>query len=323
MPIHGSRAVVRALLASLLILAGCGRDSTDSAGTAILWVQPLRDHPVHKLMQSGFLQRCKELGYACEVVGNPSATSFDVSATIPLADAALARRKFAAIAVYTPDPAIYPYIARRAREGYPIVTWHRLPEKGAVPGLTAAVGHDVTQAARDAAAAIGKVLGGTGVVAVTQGSFNTEENQMAADFSAALRQGFPMIRVLDAQLEGFEPSAAKAKAIALLQGNPNVTGAFSTTGNGAETWAGAARTANRRVSIISMDYTRQNLDLVKAGEVYAIVAQPLYEEGAAVADLAVQLAQHRTVAFRNVLPARIVTAADVEPYYRILAAAGQ
>ncbi len=323
MLIRASRSGVRALLASLLILGGCGREAADSAGTAILWVQPLRDHPVHKLMQAGFLQRCRELGYTCEVVGNPSATSFDVSATIPLADAALARRKFAALAVYTPDPAIYPYIARRTREGYPIVTWHRLPEEGAVPGLTAAVGHDVAQAARDAAAAMGKALGGSGVVIVTQGSFNTEENQMAADFSAALRAAFPMTRVLDSQLEGFEPSAAKAKAIALLQGNADVTGAFSTTGNGAETWAGAVRTTHRRVSIISMDYTRQNLDLVKAGDVYAIVAQPLYEEGAAVADLAGQLALHRTVAFRNVLPARIVTAADVEPYYRILAAAGQ
>ena len=315
--------MLRALFVSILILAGCNREAVDTTGTGILWVQPLRDHPVHKLMQAGFLQRCKELRYTCEVVGNPSATSFDVPATIPLADAALARRKFAALAVYTPDPAIYPYIARRAREGYPIVTWHHLPEKGAVPGLTAAVGHDVAQAARDAAAAMGKALGGSGMVAVTQGSFNTEENRMAADFSAALRQSFPMIRVLDSQLEGFEPSGAKARAIALLQGNPDVTGAFSTTGNGAETWAGAARTANRRVSIISMDYTRQNLDLVKAGAVYAIVAQPLFEEGAAVADLGGQLAQHRTVAFRNVLPAKIVTAADVEPYYQILAVAGQ
>ncbi len=313
----------RVVAACLLLLAACARHAPEGTGPSILWVQPLRDHPVHKLMQAGFLQRCKEAGYTCEVVGNPSATLFDVSATIPLADAALSRRQFAALAVYTPDPAIYPYIARRASEGYPIVTWHRLPEQGAVPGLRAAVGHDVMQAASDAALAMGKALGGSGVVAVTQGSFNTEENQMAAGFTAALRQNFPAIRSLDSQLEGFEPSGAKAKAIALLQGNPGVTGAFSTTGNGAETWAGAARTTQRRVSIISMDYTRQNLDLVKAGEVYAIVAQPLYEEGAAVADLAGQLAQHHDVPFRNVLPAKIVTAADLEPYYRILATAGQ
>lgn len=314
----------RALFISLLIvLGGCNRQGDAPDGISILWVQPLRDHPVHKLMQAGFLQRCKEAGYTCEVVGNPSATNFDISATIPLADATLARRQFSAIAVYATDPAIYPYIAKRSREGYPILTWHRLPESNEIPGLNAAVGRDVTQAASDAALAMGTVLGGSGTVAVTQGSFNAEENRMAADFLAQMRKSFPSIQLLEPQLEGFEPSAAKAKAIAILQGNAQISGAFSTTGNGAATWAGAARTANRQVKIISMDYTRQNLDLVKAGEVYAIVAQPLYEEGAAVADLGAKLAQKQPVEFRNVLPAKIVTAADLDRYYEILTAAGQ
>ena len=314
-------ALVRAVLLCLL-LAGCGERTTQE-GVSILWVQPLRDHPVHKIMQAGFLQRCKQLGYTCDVVGNPSATSFDVSATIPLADAALARRQYSAIAVYTPDPAIYPYIAKRSREGFPIVTWHRLPDPDTVPGLTASVGHDVRQAATDAAREMGKVLEGRGTVAVTQGSFNAEENHMAADFAAVMKREFPGITLLAPQLEGFEPSGAKAKAIALLQGDPGVTGAFSTTGNGAETWAGAARTTQRRISIISMDYTRQNLDLIKAGEVHAIVAQPLYEEGAATADLAGALGEGREVPFRNVLPAKVVTAAELPHYYQILESAGQ
>ena len=44
----------------------------------------MRDHPVHKLMQAGFLDECKKLGYTCEIVGNPSATNYDVAASIPL-----------------------------------------------------------------------------------------------------------------------------------------------------------------------------------------------------------------------------------------------
>ena len=35
-----------------------------------------------------------------------------------------------------------------------------------------------------------------------------------------------------------------------------------------------------------MDYIRQNLDLVKSGAAYGIVAQPLYEESAKIAELA-------------------------------------
>jgi ribose transport system substrate-binding protein len=204
-----------------------------------------------------------------------------------------------------------------------VITWHRLAEPQEIAGLKATVGHEVAHAARDAAASMGDALGGTGTVAVTQGSFNAMENRMAADFAAEMRSRFPSIQLLDPQLEGFEPSGAKAKAIAILQSNPAVTGAFSTTGNGAETWAGAARTAHRDVRIISMDYTRQNLDLVKSGAVYAIVAQPLYEEGAAIADIGGKLAAGETVPFRNVLPAPVVTAADLAPYYEILASAGQ
>ena len=315
------RATVLSLV--LLFVSACGRQDAASQSVSILWIQPLRDHPVHKLMQAGFLQRCAKAGISCEVVGNPSATNFDVSATIVLADAALSRQQYAAVAVYSTDPAIYPYIAKLAREGFPVLTWHRLAQPDEIPGLKASVGHEVTQAATDAALAMGQALAGSGTIAVTQGSFNALENRMAADFAAQIRTRFPAIELLEPQLEGFEPSAAKAKAIAILQGNPAVTGAFSTTGNGAETWAGAKRTAHRDIKIISMDYTRQNLDLVKGGDVYAIVAQPLYEEGAAVADIGAQLARGEPVALRNILPARIVTAADLAPYYDILFSAGQ
>src|SRR5262245_50402431 len=87
-PVRASNAFAAIAVLSLFVGA-CGERKAPE-GISILWVQPLRDHPVHKLMQAGFLQRCKEKGYTCEVVGNPSATSFDVPATIPLADAALA-----------------------------------------------------------------------------------------------------------------------------------------------------------------------------------------------------------------------------------------
>src|SRR5690242_5325071 len=109
---------------TLALLLALGSSAYADSGKTILWVQPLRDHPVHKLMQAGFLNKCKELGYTCEVVGNPSASTWDVPATLPLAEAALASKKFDAVAVYTPDPAIYPFIGKISGEGLPVVTWH-------------------------------------------------------------------------------------------------------------------------------------------------------------------------------------------------------
>jgi ribose transport system substrate-binding protein len=316
--------LVRTLLGAAALAAALGSvGASQAADKSLLWVQPMKDHPVHRLMQAGFLDECKKLGYTCEVVGNPSATNYDVAASIPLAEAALARTKFGAVAVYGPGPEIFPYIGKLGGEGLPVVTWHVLPKEGSVAGLKAATGEDIVQAGKAAADAFGDKLGGKGSIALTQGSSNDTENTMADSFRAEIKAKYSAIKVLDTQMEGFEPSAAAAKAVGILQANPDVTGAFSTTGNGVQTWSQAARTAGRQVVIIGMDYIRQNLDIIKKGDAYGLVAQPLYEEGAKTADLAAALAEGKTVDYMNPLPAKVITAADLDPYYKILDAAGQ
>lgn len=316
--------IAKLLLGGLVaITATLGAAGAQAQEKSILWVQPMRDHPVHRLMQAGFLKKCEELGFKCEVVGNASATSYDAAATIPLAEAALARTKFGAAAVYGPGPELYPYIGKLGAEGMPVVTWHVLPKEGSVPGLKAATGQDIPAAGSNAALAMGEKLGGKGTVALTQGSYNDTENPMADAFRKTMAEKFPDVKILETQLEGFEPSAAEAKAVGILQGNPEVNGAFSTTGNGIQTWSGAARKAGRDVAIIGMDYIRQNLDIIKSGAAYGLVAQPLYEEGAKTAEIAAALAEGKEVPYLNPLPAKVITAADLDPYYAILDSAGQ
>ena len=297
------RTLVKGLLGATALLASLGTAGASYAQEVnLLWVQAMKDHPVHRLMQAGFLDKCKELGYTCEVVGDPSATNWDIPATLPLAEAALSRTKFNAVGVYGPDPAIYSYITKLAKEGLPVVTWHVLPPEGSVEGLKAAAAQDIAAAGTNAAIAIGDKLGGKGTVALTQGASNDTENAMSDAFRKTIAEKYPDIKVLETQMEGFEPSAAEGKAIAILQGNPDVNAAFGTTGNSIQTWSGAARKAGRDVVIIGMDYIRQNLDLVKSGAAYGIVAQPLYEESAKVAELLGALAKGETVQYMNVLP---------------------
>ncbi len=324
MSIDLKHSLVRASLVAAAIVTSFGTAGlAEASDVHLLWVQSMKDHPVHRLMQAGFLNKCKELGYSCEVVGDPSATNWDIPATLPLAEAALSRTKYDAIGVYGPDPAIYSYITKLAKQGFPIVTWHVLPPEGTVQGLKAATGEDIPGAGENAAIAIGEKLGGKGTVALTQGASNDTENAMSDSFRKTIAAKYPGIKVLDTQMEGFEPSAAEAKAVAILQGNPDVTAAFGTTGNSIQTWSGAARKAGRNVVIIGMDYIRQNLDLVKSGAAYGIVAQPLYEESAKVAELLGDLAQHKAVPYSNPLPAKVITSADLAPYYKMLDGAGQ
>jgi ribose transport system substrate-binding protein len=315
-------------VAAVLALTACSSSaksspsSTTSSKVSILWVQPLFTHPVHKIMQAGFKAECKAKGYDCVLVGNPSATNYDIPATVALAEAAMVKQKFSVIAVYDADPGIDSFIAKLGKEGYPVVTWHVLPDEGTVPGLKAAAAEDIPAAGANAADAIGAKINGTGTVAVSEGSSNTTENLMAKSFTDELKAKYPNVKVLPTVLEGFDPAAAQAKAVAVIQAHPDVVAAFSTTGGGPATWAGAQRTAGKKLTIIGMDYTRQNLDLVKAGDVFGLVAQPLYAEAEKDVDLAGQLALHQPVQYKNVLPSPIITASDLQPYYDILTQAG-
>lgn len=308
-------------LSTALLLAGL-TTGAHAAGKNYLIIAPMRDHPVLRIMTAGAMDECKKQGATCEVVGNPSATKWDVEGTIPLADAALSRTKYDGISIIGNDPTVNPFIGRLAKDGLPVVVWHVLPDEGSVKGLLAATGEVVPEAGRNAALAMGEKLGGKGVVSVTEGSFNTAESDMAASFKATMAEKYPGIKTLDPELEGFEPTAAAAKAVAILQGNDQINGAFSTTGNGVITWSGAAHTAGRNLAIIGMDYTRQNLDIVKSGAAFGLVAQPLYEEGAKSIDLLADIADGKTVPFRNPLPALVIKAGDLDPYYEKLKSAG-
>ena len=306
-------------------VAASTRANTGVRATSMsfLWVQPLRNHPVHRLMQAGFLNECAKLHAQCEVVGNPSATIYDVPASTALANAALAAKHYGCVAAYDPDPSINTFIKKVSQQGYPVVTWHVLPKQGTVTGLDAATGENIPQVGQAAALAMGQKLGGRGVIAVTQGSFNLTENAMNASFVATMKAHYPGIKVLAPQLENFEPSAAVAKAVSILQGNPDVNAAFSTTGNGPQTWAGAQQQSGRKLVIIGMDYIRQNLDLVQSGKVFGLAAQPLYPEGAKAADLCAGLATGKKVPYYNYLPAKIITKGQLGPYYGYLKAAGE
>jgi ribose transport system substrate-binding protein len=336
------RWVRGALLAALAAfacaaLAACGSSSNDSSTTAsgggstnanasasgggskgkLLWVQPLRNNPVHRVMQGGFLTECKKLGYSCEIVGSEQ---LDMPATAPLVDAVLSKGGVKAMGVYAYDPSTYPFIARWGKD-HPIVSWHIPVPQGTAQGLTATTGCVPTEYARNAALAIGQKIGGKGTVAVTEGSFNTVENLVAKTFTDTMKAKYPNVKVLKPQVEGFDAPAAKAKAVSILQSDKTINAAFSTTGGGPVTWAGAQQSSGRKLTIIGMDYVQQNLDLVKSGQVYAVVGQPLFQEGAKTADLLAKLATGGTVSYENPLPAEIITKDLVPKYEGLLAQA--
>lgn len=321
---HGKRSSLILAVAAVLAaaaLAGCSSSTSSgnaanaagssSKGTLLMEI-PLRTNPSNELMAGGFLTECRKLGYECEAVGT---VAVDIPGSNALASAALAKGGVKGFADYGFDPATYPFMTQVSQQyKVPITSWHVPITQGTVQGLTAIANGDPTSYGKAAADAMGQQLGGTGTIAITELSYNTTENTVAKSFSDEIKSAFPNITVMAPQLEGADAPSAVTKAVAILQAHPDVTAAFSTTGGGCQTWTGAQSQTNKKLTIMCMDYTQQNLDMINSGQVFAVVAQPLFAEGEKMADLLDAAINHASVSYYNPLDTAIVTKANVSTF---------
>jgi ribose transport system substrate-binding protein len=282
-------------------------------GKPIVFISPNRAHPVVKTMSLGFWEACKDLGVTCKDL---SWDGVDMSNMAVSVDQAIAQGVSGAIPFV--DKAVYDQDAKMIKAGIPSIAIHVNVKQGDVPGLLGWVATDQADYAKRAADAIGEKIGGKGTVALTQGSLNDVENLVSTSFVAEMKAKYPAVTVLEPQMEGFDAPAAIAVAEAIIQAHPGIVAAFGTTGGSPTTWAKAAEAQGLKpgqIVIIGMDYTRPNLDLVKSGQVYALVGQPLYEETYRAVELLVQHLQGKEVPYNNPYPAPIIMKADIDKYY--------
>ena len=318
-----NKKTVLLLLACLCLTAmvgGCGKSSTDNStpGTKakkFYWVQSLKGHPVHQMTQIAFTEGCKRLGYQAEIIGTDND---DLSGTIALAEQAVAKGDAAGMAVWTGNPSWNSFIEKASKTGMPVILPHFPVPEGSVPGASGVISCDPAEYAKEAAREIGKAIGGKGTVAITQGSFNSTENLVAEVFTKTIKELHPAVKVLPPMEEGFDAPKAISRAVSILQANPDVVAALSTTGNGPTTWAGAQREAGRKVVAVAMDYTRVNLDLVKDGSVYAVIGQPLWEESNGAAELLDKLVRAEKIPWWTKLPAPFITKDNLGPFLAVL-----
>lgn len=290
----------------------------DVSGKNIYFLSVLKGHPTLRLWQQGFLDQAKILGYKNATIASPDTA--DWAAAVALGEQILATEtpgNYAVVFGYS-DPTEKDLIKKFADAGVPTVVGHYEVPADTFPGLNAWVAFDPVKWGVAAADAIGAKINGTGAVAITEGSFNPVEDAVAKGFTDEMNAKFPNVKVLKPQEEGFDPPKAIAAATAILQANPDVVGALSTTGAGPVTWAGAADQTGRTVYAIGPDMTRPNLDAVRDGKIFGLAAQPGYEEHEMAVDLATTMLCGGTAKYDNELPAPIVTADGLAPYYTIV-----
>lgn len=301
--------------------SGGGTGGTSGAKGTYYWLQGFSGNPTSQLAVHSFLGQCKTIGLHCAAI---TSTGASVDDFVNLMPKALAKGDALGIAVWGDSPAYFPYF-KQAK--VPIVRMHFYEAKGYYPGQVYYTGADPAQYSVDAADAMCKKLKAdgksSGTVAITQASSNVTENAVSATFTKEMKSACPQFKVLGAQSEGTDAPAAVAKAVSIIQANSGIVAALSTTGGGAATWSGAETQTGKNLTVIAVDYTRQNLDLVKSGKIYGLIGQPVAKESQEVATIFDDLRQGKKPTYYTKLPAPIITKDGagqngIDYYYHLL-----
>lgn len=279
----------------------------------IVFLSVNRQHPVVRTMALGFFEACRDLKLTCK---DYSTEGVDWNLFASAADQIVAQGSSGAVMFV--DKIVYEQNNKLIRAGIPLATIHVQVDPNALPGLLAWVATDAGDYAKRAAVLLGDKLGGKGKILITQGDLNDVENDVTKVFKATLKEKYPNIVTVGPEMEGFDPVQAIAKVSAFLVSNPDAKAAFGTTGGSPSAWAKAASALGKKpgeLLIVGMDYTRENLDLVKSDQVFALVGQPLYEETYRAVEVLNAKNTGKPVQFANLYPAPLILKADIDRYF--------
>ncbi|MDM8006852.1 MAG: sugar ABC transporter substrate-binding protein [Phycisphaerae bacterium] len=284
------------------------------------WVQNSAWHPVHQLTQQSFLEGCTELGLDCELATTDENA---LEAVVALAEQTVSRPDAKGVAMWAGGlPVFKPIIEKAKANGVFVALPHFPVPEGTFADNAVQIAADTAKYPDPVAKAMcdeAKKQGITkGSVAITENNHNATEDMVAKVFAESMKKYCPELTVLEPVLEGAEPTQAIAVATSIIQANPDIVMGFSTTGGGPTTWAGAQKETGKKLIAVGMDYTRVNLDLVKNGEIFGIVAQPLYDECKGAAELLFKMANGEKVPYWTVLEAPLVTKDNMNEFYAIL-----
>ena len=245
------------------------------------------NHPVHRIVQLGFLKAAEALGYTdAQITGTEGG---DTSEAFAAAEA-FALEGGKGLLLWAGDSGCYETLASVASNGVVVGIPHfrHQAEDGTYPeGLAFNMACDPVLYGKQVAELMAEKLSGkTGSVALTQNTMNVTENAATESFRStweSLKGTYELdgIKLLDTVLEGAVVDEATAINLSIIQANSDILGAFGTTGNSPITWSGAAEKAgyaDGELVLVGMDATEGNLDALEAGKVTALVAQPLYQE---------------------------------------------
>ncbi|MFD0203305.1 MULTISPECIES: ABC transporter substrate-binding protein [Saccharothrix] len=155
----------------------------------------------------------------------------------------------------------------------PVITIDRKVTSKACDDYLTFIGSDFVEQGKRAAEAMAKVTGGTGKVAILLGSSG---NNVTTDRAKGFKNNLPAgLEVVAEQTGEFDRSKGQAVMEQLIQSNPEITAVYALNdemGIGAVTALRAAgKTPGKDVKVVSIDGTRNAVQLVADGAYNAVI----------------------------------------------------
>jgi ribose/xylose/arabinose/galactoside ABC-type transport system permease subunit/ABC-type sugar transport system substrate-binding protein len=202
-----------------------------------------------------------------------------------------------------------PAVRSANKAGIPVVGVDRGVNKADTAALVAS---DNIAGGKLGAKALAEKLGGKGKIVILQGLAGTSASrERGAGFAEGLK-AYPGIQVVAEQPADFDRTKGLDVMTNLLQAHPDIQGVFAEND---EMALGALKAlgskAGTSVSVIGFDGTPDGLTAVKAGTLYASVAQQPKELGRIAVDNALKAAEGKKVQKTVKVPVKVVTKENV------------
>ena len=271
------------VLGFVLGLGGCAGLFESENEVKIAIGMGSNNHPVHRIVQYGF---DKGIEHHCATKIDATMNEGSARELMAKYEWAIVEEKAEGMLLWSGDDTFYQFMRDMKKEhGTEFVVPHFAHEYVDTKDFIAANPHyDDRMMGEMAADILVEALHAKGItsgsIGNTQAGAGVTDNAASDAFRHRLNEIAPQFRVTDVVFEGLELSAAATKVVGIINANPDIVGAFGTTGGSAQSWTKAMEMTGRTdLVIIGVDVTAENLDVLENGPITGLMCTPLYDEG--------------------------------------------
>ena len=247
------------------------------------------NHPIHRVIQYGFLTKAEELGM------KPIVSGLDEGSIVELIntwETDIANNNVAGMAIMAGDDSCYEMLKELKSQGIYTVVYRfdNHNYKDTKDFIDRKVAHTDEQFIRTGAEFIVDKLQERGIKSGTIGFTGAGIGAMEASifrdiFADEINELKVNYSVTEECYEGAEITEATNKAIKLIDETPDMVAVFGTSGGSAQTWSTV--TENMGITdllVVCVDMTSMNLDIVEQGKIDALIYRPYYHSAVYAAE---------------------------------------